>query len=254
MIRAFASGLRVDLLQLIRSPFDMVGMLVWPLVFASIAYLLLGHANGNRPLFTASLGAAVMIMWGWVILGAGFALDNQREQGTLELVVGAPTPLVVLISPVMISRAVFGIYGLLLTLVWGHVVFGIPFLIDDWAAFVAAAVGCILAIGSLGLIAASTFVLYRAAFYFGISLQYPVYIACGLILPFSVLPDWLRPVSWLLAPTWGFRALREAASGQTPWPDIAMCFGLSIVYTLVAIPCLALFEHLARDRATLKLA
>jgi ABC-2 type transport system permease protein len=254
VIRAFASGLRVDLLQLLRSPFDMVGMLVWPLVFASIAYLLLGHGNGNRPLFTASLGAAVMIMWGWVILGAGFALDNQREQGTLELVVGAPTPLVVLISPVMISRAVFGIYGLLLTLLWGRLVFGVPFLIDDWAAFIAAVVGCILAIGSLGLIAASTFVLYRAAFYLGISLQYPVYIACGLILPFSVLPGWLRPVSWLLAPTWGFRALREAASGQAPWPDIAICFGLSILYTLIAIPCLALFEHLARDRATLKLA
>ena len=113
MIRAFASGLRVDLLQLIRTPFDMVGMLVWPLVFASIAYLLLGHASGERALFTASLGAAVMIMWGWVILGAGFALDTQREQGTLELVVGAPTPLVVLVSPVMISRAVFGVYGLL---------------------------------------------------------------------------------------------------------------------------------------------
>jgi ABC-2 type transport system permease protein len=254
VIRAFASGLRVDLLQLIRSPFDMVGMLVWPLVFASIAYLLLGHASGERALFTASLGASVMIMWGWVILGAGFALDNQREQGTLELVVGAPTPLVVLISPVMISRAVFGVYGLLLTLVWGRLVFGIPLLIDDWAAFIAASVGCILAIGTLGLIAASTFVLYRAAFYLGISLQYPVYIACGLILPFSVLPGWLRPVSWLLAPTWGFRALRQAASAQAPWPDIGMCFGLSVVYVAIAIPCLAVFEHLARDRATLKLA
>ena len=72
MIRAFVSGIRVDLLQLIRSPFDMVEMLVWPLVFASIAYLLLGHASGERALFTASLGAAVMIMWGWVILGAGY--------------------------------------------------------------------------------------------------------------------------------------------------------------------------------------
>ena len=254
MIRAFVSGLRVDLLQLIRSPFDMVGMLVWPLVFASIAYLLLGHASGERALFTASLGAAVMIMWGWVILGAGFALDTQREQVPLELVVGAPTRLVVLISPVMISRAVFGIYGLLLTLMWGRLAFGIPILVDDWAAFTLAAVGCILAIGTLGLIAASTFVLYRAAFYLGISLQYPVYIACGLILPFSVLPGWLRPISWLLAPTWGFRALGRAASAHGAWPDIGMCFGLSVIYIVIAIPCLALFEHLARDRATLKLA
>ena len=33
-----------------------------------------------------------------------------------------------------------------------------------------------------------------------------------------------------------------------------MCFGLSVVYIAIAIPCLAVFEHLARDRATLKLA
>jgi hypothetical protein len=45
--RAFLSGLRVDLLQLVRSPFDMVGMLVWPLVFSSIAYLLLGRGAGS---------------------------------------------------------------------------------------------------------------------------------------------------------------------------------------------------------------
>ena len=254
MIRAFRSGLKVDLLLLLRSPFDMVGMVVWPLVFASIAYLLLGSTSGERVLFSASLGAAVIIMWGWVILGAGFALDTQREMGTLELIVGAPTPLVVLISPVMIARAAFGIYGLVVTLAWGRLAFGIPFLIDDWAAFAAATVGCVLAIGTLGLIAASTFILYRAAFYFGISLQYPVYIASGLILPFAILPGWLRPVSWLLAPTWGFRALDEAAAGQTPWPDIGMCFALSAVYVLIAIPCLAFFERLARDRATLKLA
>lgn len=254
MIRVFVSGLRVDLLQLARSPFDMVGMLVWPIVFASIAYLLLGGGSGDRVLFSASLGTAVIIMWSWVIIGAGFSLDNQRQQGTLELIVGAPTPLVVLLSPVMIARSIFGIYGLLLTLVWGRVAFGIPPVIDDWAAFAVALLGCILAIGTLGLVASATFVLHRAAFFLGIALQYPVYIACGLIVPFSILPAWLRPLSWLLAPTWGFRALREAALGLTPWPDIAMCFALSVVYVLIAIPCLGYFERLARDRATLKLA
>lgn len=254
MIRVFRTGLRLHLLQLLRSPFDMVGMLVWPIVFSSIAYLLLGAQSGAKTLFGASLGAAVMIMWSWVIVGAGFALDNQRQMGTLELLVGSPRPLILTLSPIMIASAIFGIYGLLLTMLWGRVAFDVPLAIENWPAFVVAVAGCVLAIGTLGLIAASTFVLYRAAFYLGITAQYPVYIACGLIVPFAVLPVWIEPLSWLLGPTWGYRALKEAAEGTTPWPDIGMCFALSLVYVLIAIPCLALFEYFARARATLKLA
>jgi len=254
MIRAFASGLRVHLVQLLRSPFDIIGMLVWPIIFASIAYYLIGVDGSPGLLLSASLGAAVMMMWSQVIVGSGFALDNQRIQGTLELLVAAPVPLAVLFAPIMIASAMFGLYGLLVTLVWGRFAFGIPFRIDDPVAFAAATGSSIVAIGLLGMIAASTFVLYRAAFYLGVALQYPVYIACGLIVPFSVLPGWLDPISWLLAPTWGLRGLREAALGGDPWPDIGVCLLLSAAYFVIAVPCLWGFERLARGRATLKLA
>lgn len=254
MIRAFASGLRLHLLHLLRSPFDLIGMLVWPVVFASIAYYLIGIDGSADLLLSASLGAAVMMMWSQVIVGSGFALDSQRIQGTLELLVAAPMPLAALMAPIMIASGTFGLYGLLVTLVWGRFAFGIPFQIDAPFAFVAATGASIVAIGLLGLIAVSTFVLYRAAFYLGVALQYPVYIACGLIVPFTVLPGWLDPISWLLAPTWGFRGLRDAAVGGDPWFDISMCLVLSAAYFVIALPCLWWFERLARDRATLKLA
>lgn len=254
MIRAFASGLRVHLVHLVRSPFDMAGMLIWPIIFASIAYYLIGTESDPDVLLSASLGAAVMIMWSQVIVGSGFQLDTQRIQGTLELLVAAPVPLAALFAPIMIASAIFGVYGLLVTLLWGRIAFGIPIAIDDPLAFAAAALAAVVAIGLLGLIAASTFVLYRAAFHLGVALQYPVYIASGLIVPFSILPGWLGPVSWVLAPTWGFRGLTEAALGGSPWPDVGMCLLLSAAYFAVAMPCLWTFERLARDRATLKLA
>ena len=119
MTRVFANGLRIHLVQLLRSPFDIVAMLVWPIVFASIAYYLIGADANTKVLFTASLGAAMMLMWSQVIVGSGFALDQQRNQGTLELLVAAPVPLVTVIAPIMIASAAFGIYGLLVTLAWG---------------------------------------------------------------------------------------------------------------------------------------
>jgi ABC-2 type transport system permease protein len=254
LTRVFVTGVRLQLLQLQRSGFDISAMLLWPIVFSSIAFYLLDARESPRTLFAAALGSAVMMMWAQVVVGSGGALDNQRMFGTLELLVGAPVPLVGTIAPIMIASGLFGIYGLLVTIVWGRLLFGVPVTIVHPVAFAAAIPACVVAIGTLGLITAATFVLYRAAFALGISMQYPVWIATGLLVPLSVLPGWIGPVSWLLAPTWGFRALREAALGGAAWPSIGMCAVVTAAYLAVAVACLAGFERLARSRATLRLA
>ena len=65
----------------------------------------------------------------------------------------------------------------------------------------------------LGLLLASTFVLYRNANAFSNLLEYPVWLATGLLVPLTLLPGWVEPISWVLSPTWGMRAIREAAFG-----------------------------------------
>jgi ABC-2 type transport system permease protein len=112
----------------------------------------------------------------------------------------------------------------------------------------------VVAIGSLGLVVASTFVLYRAAFALGIAMQYPVWIVCGLLVPLSALPGWVGPIAWLLAPTWGFRAIEHAAVGGNPWEPIALCLAVSAAYLAPSAVFLRVFEHLARSHATLRLA
>ena len=39
---------------------------------------------------------------------------------------------------------------------------------------------------------------------------------CGFLVPLSLFPGWVRPISWVLAPTWGMNAIRESALGGTP--------------------------------------
>lgn len=254
MIRAFFAGMRVQLKQLATSSFDIVAMLVWPIVYASIAFYLLDARDNPRLLLSAAVGTAVMLIWSQVVVGSSYALDYQRTLGTLELIVAAPIPLAVVLAPIMITSALFGLYGLVATLVWGRLAFGIPITVVHPLALVAAIPACVVAIGLLGLITASTFVVYRAAVFLGIAMQYPVWIASGLLVPLSVLPGWLGPVSWLLAPTWGFRAIERAMVGGNPWPAIGMCAVVSAAYLGIAIVCLRVFERLARQRATLRLA
>jgi ABC-2 type transport system permease protein len=253
MTRAFLSGVQMNVRVFTRNAFDVSAVVLWPILYASIAYYLLDGQDDGSILLSASLGAAVMCMWSVVVIGSAGALEQQRFLGTLELVVAAPVPIAAVLAPITIASGVVGAYSLVATLAWGTIVFDVPLAIEQPVAFVVAIPACVLAIGMLGLITAATFVLYRSAFSLGIAMQYPVWIATGLLVPLSVLPAFVGKVGWFLAPTWGFRAIRESALGGSPWPDIGMCVVVSVGYLAVATVCLRIFEHLARARATLRL-
>ena len=253
MIRAFVSGMRIHLIQFARNPFDISGGLLWPILYASIAYYLLDAKGDPSLLLSASLGAAVMLMWSLVVIGSAGALEHQRWLGTLELLVGAPVPFAVVIAPISMASGAVGLYALVATLAWGTLLFDVPLTIEDPLAFAVAVPTCVIAIGMLGLLTAATFVLYRAAFALGIAMQYPVWIATGLLVPLSVLPDFVGRVAWFLAPYWGFRGLREAALGPSPWGDIGMALLVSAAYFAIGTVCLRAFVRVARARATLKL-
>jgi ABC-2 type transport system permease protein len=254
VIRLLAHGVVLQFKILTRSGFDLLNAIFWPLVFATIAYYLFRAGAHPRTLFAASLGATVMTMWATVGIGASGALQFQRRMGTLELLVASPSPFIVLLAPLTISYAALGVYSLVATLVWGWLLFGIAVTLAHPLLFVLSIVAAVVSIGMLGLLVASAFVLYRAAVALGNSLEYPIWIATGLLVPLSILPGWVTEVSWLLAPTWGMRALRDSALGGPPLPAIGMCLAVIVAYGLLAVLFLRYFERVARATAAFALS
>jgi ABC-2 type transport system permease protein len=253
VIRLLLSGLRVHFLQLSRSSIEVVAVTFWPIIYATIAYYMFGAASDPSVLLTASLGATVMAIWSSVAFSSGGAIEIQRRLGTLELLVAAPVPFAAVLAPITIASSAIGVYALGATLLWGRLLFGIPLHFEHPALFALSLPVAIAAIGMLGLVLASTLIYYRAALFLGASFEYPVWLITGLLVPLSVLPGWVEPISWVLAPTWGMRALRESTVGGSPLSAIAVCLALSACYGAVALVCLRAFERLARARATLAL-
>jgi ABC-2 type transport system permease protein len=253
VIRLLLSGLRVHFLQLSRSAVEVVSITVWPIIYATIAYYMFGAESDPDVLLTASLGATVMAIWSSVAFSAGGAIEIQRQLGTLELLVAAPIPFGAVLAPITIATSAIGIYALGATLLWGRLLFGIPLHFEHPVLFALSLPVAIVAIGMLGFILASMLIFYRAALFLGASFEYPVWLVTGLLVPLSVLPGWVAPLSWLLAPTWGMRAIREATVGGSPLSALAMCVALSACYAAIAAVCLRAFERLARERATLAL-
>jgi ABC-2 type transport system permease protein len=251
--RVIGSGFAMNLKMLGTSGFFILTSVVQPVIFATIAFYM--FKSGGRPgtlLYTA-LGAGMMGVWSTTLFGSGGMIQWQRWQGTLELGVGAPPPMVLVYLPFSLANAVTGAYALAATLVWGRLVFGVPLHFAQPFLFAVALVATVLALGLMGLVLASTFILYRYANAMANLLEYPVWIASGLVFSTSILPAWTRPISWALPPYWGVLALRHAALGGEVWRPLGMVAVLGAASLLIATGTFRIFEHYARARATLSL-
>jgi ABC-2 type transport system permease protein len=246
-------GLRFRVREFAVSRWFVLMSVLQPIIFATIAFYM--FQAGGRPgtLLYAALGAGMMGIWSSVLFGSGGALQWNRWQGTLELLVAAPPPFVVVLLPLTLATSVTGAYALLATLFWGRVFFGVPLELAHPFAFAVAVPAGVIALGLMGLLMASSFVLYRHANALANLLEYPVWLATGLIFPLTLLPGWVTPLSWLLAPRWGIDAIRNAALGGDAWFPIAMCALTGAAYLVLATAFLRIFERLARARATLSL-
>jgi len=89
-LRLLGVGWYFQFKMILRSPFDGIGNVLYPLFFATTALFVFRAGQSPRTLIYASLGAAVMGMWSSVSTSAGSAMQRERWWGTLELLVAAP--------------------------------------------------------------------------------------------------------------------------------------------------------------------
>ena len=251
--RVFWVGWKFHLKSLTLSIFFVLISVLQPIIFASIAFFMVQAGAREGTQLYVALGAGLMGMWSSTLFGSGGAIQWQRWQGTLELLVGAPPRFILTMLPLTIATASIGLYAVVATLLWGWLLFDVPLELEHPVLFALALPATTVGLGLLGLVLASTFVLYRHASAFSNLLEYPVWLVSGLLVPVSLLPGWVEPISWLLAPTWGVKAVREAALGGEPGFAIAMCALLSLAYLALGALTMANFERLARKRATLAL-
>jgi ABC-2 type transport system permease protein len=252
-LRIVIRGFVLNLKMLGTSSFFLLTSTVQPVIFATIAFYMYRSGDRAGTLLYAALGAGMMGVWSTTLFGSGGMIQWQRWQGTLELGVGAPPSMALVYLPFSLSNAFTGMYALAATLVWGRLVFGVPLHFAHPWLFALALPLTVVSLGLMGLVLASTFILYRYANALANLLEYPVWIASGLVFSTSLLPVWTRPISWLLPPYWGILALRHAALGGGVWTPLALVAVLGIASALVSTVTFRLFEHLARDRATLSL-
>jgi ABC-2 type transport system permease protein len=251
--RVLGRGFALHLKMMMRSSFDGLLGVLWPLFFATIAFLMFRAGAGGESLVFASFGAAVMGIWSSTSTSAGSAMQRERWHGTLELLVSAPVHFATVLLPVTVAMSAMGLYSMVATLLLSRYVFGVDLPFEHPVAFGFAVVATVVSIGAMGFLLAVSFVRYRTAWALGNLLEYPVWLIAGFLVPLTLLPGWVRPISWLLAPTWGMNAIRESSTGGTPLPDVGMCVLLGSLYVFLGVIGTEFVLRAARAKASLSL-
>ena len=253
-LRLLGLGWVFHLKMLSQSSFDGLLGVLWPLFFSTVAFLMFRAGAGGESLVFASFGAAVMGIWSSTSTSAGSAMQRERWHGTLELLVTAPVHFAAILLPVTVAMSALGLYSMTATLLISRFVFGVDLPFEQPFSFAVALVATVASIGAMGFLLAVSFVRYRTAWALGNLLEYPVWLIAGFLVPLTLLPGWVRPISWVLAPTWGVDAIREAASGGGPWPEIGLALGLGAVYLAIGVVVLETVLTGARRSGTVALA
>ena len=242
--------------MLLASEFFVLTTFITPLIFATLGFLLFhsGGETAGQTLLYVALGSGMMGVWSTTLFGCGGAIAWQRWEGTLELLVSAPSRYDYILAGQTFGAVVLGFYGIVATLAWGALLFGMPIQATFPLILPLSIAAAVVALGSLGMLIATSFVLYRHANALSNLLEYPIWLIAGLLVPVTTLPLWVQAIGWLLAPKWGMDAIREAAIGSSPpWLAIGMCLVLAVVYYVAARLLLRVVLDKARRDASLAL-
>jgi ABC-2 type transport system permease protein len=256
-LRVMFIGCVSQITSLSTIPFFVFVMAVQPLALAFIAVYMFkvgGHKDlGNY----AILGVGMMGIWSITLFASAQLIAWERFMGTLELLMAAPMPFQAVMLGTTLGNSALGLVSVGFTLLCGAIVFEIPVTLASPLLFVLTLILTIGACATLGLLLAVSFFLAPTTTLLRYLLQYLVWIVGGLVFPISLLPNWIRPLSYVLATTWGMRAMRAAALGgdtQSILFDLGMVAALGVLYYLLASAAFRLVDTNIRRRGTISIS
>ncbi|MEV4443622.1 ABC transporter permease [Streptomyces sp. NPDC049577] len=172
--------------------------------------------DGGQPELAApvALTAFTMTMWSHAVFVASEAVDHDRAEGMLEILLAAPGSYTRSLLLRIATAAALCLPAALEIVLIGTAGFGLPLRVAAPGPFLAALLLTFAGTVGTATLLSGLFVLVRGARTYQNALTYPCYLLGGLVVPASLLPQPLAALSraWFLS--WGADLMRDALTGD----------------------------------------
>jgi len=230
-------------------------LLVRPIPQVVFFGLVARFATGNPDVTFQLVGNAVQVCALSSLGTVADVLVSERANGTLPLVMLAAKNRFLVFGGRLLVVGSHGLVTSTVALAAGALVFGTDLSQVNWGALVLSMVTTVLATSALGVALGSVGLVLRDLNFFGNLVTAGMMAICGIQFPVSVLPGWLRAVSYSLPMTRGADAARLAmAGGGTGLSGLlAGEFAVGLVWLAIGYGLFLWLERKARVHGTLDL-
>jgi ABC-2 type transport system permease protein len=252
-LHAVALSFEMAVRQAATDSFVIFAVLFQPMLIAVLALWMLKEREAGNAIFVV-VGSALTGLWSSVLFVCGNSITQERWTGTLETLIGLPTPMSVIVFGKNLAFTVQSLLSMVVSYILAAWLFGFPLRVDQPFLFAISAVFMVISFVSLGMLIAPVFLISPAVQQWQNALDYPIYMLCGFLFPVALLPNWTTPLSYSLAPYWAARALHASSSGgdlgEIVFSWVIMVV-LSVVYVVISRYLFRVLERRARVDATL---
>ena len=195
--------------------------IIFPLAWTGMFFVKSGRGLESLPLVLPGV-VAVSILFGTTSMLA-VTVTFEKKNRTFERLLLAPLSLEMLMIAKTSGAVLFGVANAFVPVIMAALFFGLPPV--AWHIFVPAALLIALASTFLGLFIAVAVNEVFEAQTFSNFFRFPMIFLCGLFVPVSNLPFFLRPLSYALPLTYGADLLHGSLRGEHMLPFL-MDFGI----------------------------
>jgi ABC-2 type transport system permease protein len=216
-----------------------------------VMYGVITRGDYSAPIFAyIYLGNAFYIYVGSVMTGVSWAVIDDREHyKTLKYMYIAPLSIPAYLAGRGVARFLTGSVSVAITILAGILFLNLQIDLSaiNWPMFLAALLIGVVMLANMGLILAGvTLLIAHHIWFLGDAVAGALYLFSGAIFPLEILPEWLRPIGFLMPLTYWLELLRRALVGRVAdaFPTLVQIDNGQLFLILIGIT--ALFAVLSR--------
>lgn len=207
-------------------------VLLQPVIIALLGLWMLQGKGADAAMFVV-VGSGLTGLWSSLLFISGNSINVERWIGTLEALVGIPTPFEVVVFGKNLANVFQSLFSMVLGYFIAAFAFGYSLEIQQPLLFSISIVFAVIAFISFGLIIAPIFVMNPGVQGWQNAMEFPVYVLCGFLFPIALLPGWTTPISYLLPPYWAAVALHGTSTGGASFERTLFSWGMMLFFSLI---------------------
>jgi ABC-2 type transport system permease protein len=232
--RAILASAEMSFRETMTDGFVVFGIFIQPLIIALLGLWMLRDRGGDYGIFVV-VGSGLTGLWSSLLFISGNSITHERWTGTLEILVGVPTPMAVIVLGKNLANVLQSMGSMAVSYFLASLLFGYPLSVAQPLLFIVSLFLTVIAFVAFGLVIAPIFVMNPDVQRWQNGLEFPVYILAGFLFPIALLPGWTTPISYLLAPYWAAQALHLTSSGVGTTSELALSWGMLLLFSAIYV-------------------